>query len=227
MGQRNEFAPEEFYHLYNRGTEKRNIFSTKGDYERFLSLLYLCNSTKQIHIADILPRGRTSGELWETLREFNREETLVDICAYCLMPNHFHLLVREKAGTSISRFMQKLMTGYTMYFNKRHERTGALFQSKFKASHVDDDRYLKYLIAYIHLNPVKIIEPLWKETGIRNQRSAEKYVQSYPYSSYADWITTSNTKALILNKEVLPDYFQTPRDLETDIADWLSYKKES
>ncbi len=230
MGYRKGFAPEEFYHLYNRGTEKRNVFTSKGDYERFLFLLYLCNSTKQVHISDLFPRGSTSGmsaRLWEILEAFEREETLIDICAYCLMPNHFHLLVREKVDGNISLFMQKLLTGYTMYFNKRYERNGALFQSKFKATHADEDRYLKYLISYIHLNPVKLIEPKWKDTGIQNRRSAEKYLKSYSYSSYPDYSGASRIEAIILNKDALPDYFPASRDFEADISDWLDYEEGS
>lgn len=227
MGNRNRFAPEEFYHLYNRGTERRNIFSDKSDRERFLFLLYLCNSAEQVHTADIFPRGSTSWKSWEILAEFDRGETLVDICTYCLMPNHFHLLVREKTDINTSRFMQKLLTGYTMYFNKKHERTGALFQSKFKSVHADDDVYLKYLISYIHLNPVKLIEPKWKDAGIRNKQSAEKYLHSYPYSSYLDYLGISRHEAMLINKEALPDYFHAPRDFKADVADWLAYKEES
>ena len=224
MGNRSGFAPDEFYHLYNRGTEKRNIFSNKGGYERFLSLLYLCNSTKQVHTTDIIPRGLTSWKLWEILKEFDREETLVDICAYCLMPNHFHLLVREKTDNNISRFMQKLMTGYTMYFNMRHERTGTLFQGTFKSTHVDDDQYLKYLIAYIHLNPIKLIEPRWKETGITDKKRAEYFLEKYQYSSYTDFHKQGRPEQIILAPEALPEYFESPTNFKKSITEWLDYQ---
>ena len=82
-----------------------------------------------------------------------RAEGLTAIAAYCLMPNHFHILVHEKVEGGISKFMQKLMTSYTMYINKKYDRTGALFGSSFKAVHVTDDNHLKYLFAYINLNP--------------------------------------------------------------------------
>src|SRR5665811_1016155 len=115
MSRNISIAPGEFYHLYNRGTEKRDIFTDRADRERFLALLYLCNTTEPVHIDDIQKsRGSTSRKIGlEMLFEIEREDTLVDICAYCLMPNHFHLLVREKEELGISRFMQKLMTGYT------------------------------------------------------------------------------------------------------------------
>ena len=221
----------EFYHLYNRGTDKRNIFSTETDFDRFTALLYLCNTTEPVHVYDIQKsRGRTSLELLIGT-EVEQREDLVDICAYCLMPNHFHLLVYEKEEQGISRFMQKLMTGYTMYFNRMNERSGALFQGTFKATHVDEDRYLKYLISYIHLNPVKLVDPQWRKNGIQDRRSAEKYLQQYRYSSYLDYCSRGLTsrkriESKILNKEPLPDYFDDVRDFKTEIADWLEYQKE-
>jgi putative transposase len=225
MSRNISIAPDEFYHIYNRGTDKRDIFSTNEDRERFLALLYLCNAVEPVHISNIQKkRGST---LIEALPETETREALVDICAYCLMPNHFHLLVREKEEQGISRFMQKLMTGYTMYFNRRHERTGTLFQGKFKATHADNDLYLKYLIAYIHLNPVKLIEPKWKDDGIQDKVSAERYLRDYKYSSYQDYLGAQRAESIIINKIALPEYFSAPREFETDIADWLSYQQES
>ena len=224
MSRNISIAPGEFYHLYNRGTEKREIFSSEADRKRFIALLYLCNTAEPVHIDGIKKsRGSTSLEM---LLEMEQGETLIDICAYCLMPNHIHLLVREKEEQGISRFMQKLMTGYTMYFNKLHDRTGSLFQGKFKATHADDDRYLKYLISYIHLNPVKLLEPKWKESGIRNRKSAEEYLHTYHYSSYPDYAGTSRVESKILNKEALPDYFDGVRDFKTEISDWLSFTQK-
>lgn len=224
MSRNVSIAPDEFYHLYNRGTDKRVIFDTDTDRDRFLALLYLCNTTEPVHIDEIRKaRGSTS---LQSLLAIEQEEPLIDICAYCLMPNHFHLLVREKEDHGISRFMQKLMTGYTMYFNKLNERTGSLFQGKFKATHADEDNYLKYLISYIHLNPVKLIEPQWKENGIRNRKSAEKFLNGYRHSSYLDYLGESRIESKILNKDALPDYFSNVRDFEKEVTDWLSYKHD-
>src|SRR3989338_7919325 len=175
------FAPGEFYHIYNRGTDKRIIFMSRSDRDRFLVLLYLANQSGPV---DLKLQG-------STLLEITEERTgdpLVEIVAYCLMPNHFHLLIREVEEGGISKFMQKVTTGYTMYFNKRHDRSGSLFQGRFKATHIADDRYLRYLISYIHLNPVKLIEPKWKETGIADKVRAEQYLETYAPSSYLDYL---------------------------------------
>lgn len=207
-------APGEFYHLYNRGTEKRNIFSSQSDYERFLSLLYLSNGTVIVHLQN---QGRTLNEVWK----IDRGRPIIDICAYCLMPNHFHLLVHEVEENGISRFMQKLITGYTMYFNKRHERTGALFQGKYKATHANSDSYLRYLISYLHLNPVKLMDSKWKENGIKDRKKAEEYIRFYRYSSYPDYMGQDRHEKIIINKDALPKYFETSVAFKTIVTEWL------
>lgn len=221
MGRSISFGPEEFYHLYNRGTEKRKIFMNGGDRDRFLALLYLCNQSQP---ADLKYQGRTLSEIGT--EKVRRGEPLVDIVSYCLMPNHFHFLVRERQEGGISKFMQKLTTGYTMYFNRRHERSGALFQGKFKATHVNDDRYLQYLISYVHLNPVKLIEPLWKETGIVDRERAEKYLEQYAYSSYLDYRGRTRPENILLERSILPQFSSSGNDFKTYVTEWLTYKSQ-
>lgn len=151
---------------------------------------------------------------------------MVEIVAYCLMPNHFHLLVREIEDNGISKFMQKVTTGYTMYFNRRNDRSGALFQGKFKATHVADDRYLRYLISYIHLNPVKLIEPKWKETGIHDREEAERYLEGYAPSSYLDYLGRQRSEGMILARKALPEYFSSGADFKSFVTEWLSYEAD-
>lgn len=212
------FAPQEFYHIYNRGTEKRDIFASRTDRDRFLALLYLANQDQP---ADLKLQGRTLLEIGK-----RDGEPLVDIAAYCLMPNHFHLLIQEIEEGGISKFMQKLTTGYTMYFNKKNDRNGSLFQGKFKATHVADDRYLRYLISYIHLNPIKLIEPKWKETGITDKTRAERYLETYSQSSYLDYLGKKRLEEMILSREALPEYFSSGTDFKTFVTEWLIYSPE-
>ena len=163
------FSAGEYYHIYNRGVEKRHIFETNADRKRFLRLLYVCNGSKPVIMRDCqgLP-----------LVEIDKGEDLVGMGAYCLMPNHFHLLIRETVDGGISKFMSKLTTAYSMYFNKRYDRKGTLFEKPFRARHIDDDNYLKYLFSYIHLNPVKMIDPAWKERGgTRSSKNEEVFRQ--------------------------------------------------
>ena len=143
------------------------------------------------------------------------------------MPNHFHLLVREKIENGISLFMKKLLTGYSMYFNKKYERTGALFEGRFKAQHADNDEYLKYLFAYIHLNPVKLIEPKWRETGIQNRPDAENYLKQYTYSSYPEYIKQNRPFKKLLTTETFPNYFEDELSFQEMIKDWLTFKDQA
>lgn len=210
------FSPGNFYHIYNRGTEKRDIFLSNQDRNRFLFLLYLCNGTVPVDI-------KLQGSTLEEISRIDRGNPLVDMCAYCLMPNHFHLLLRENEFGGVSKFMQKLVTGYTMYFNKLQERSGSLFQGRFKATFAKTDSYLSYLVAYIHLNPVKLIEPQWKECGIIDQSNAKKYLEQYRYSSYLDYLGINRVEKIVLNQSSLPEYFEYPRNFKAHTEHWLNY----
>ena len=191
------------------------IFLDDSYKKRFIKLLFVCNSKKPVVFKTIqgLP-----------LDEIDRGETLVDIGSYCLMPNHFHLLIREKTENGISLFMEKLSTAYSMYFNKKNERTGGLFEGTFKAIYANDDDYLKYLFTYIHLNPIKIIDPNWKEEGIKDKNKAKEFLREYVFSSYMDYLGADRPESGIINKQVFPDYFSTQQDFNYTINDWLSFK---
>lgn len=197
------------HHIYNRGVDKRVIFLDKQDYERFTALMYVCNSKGSFRIRDFL----NTGKAWEDIFSAERDETLVDIVAYCLMPNHFHIFMKEKVEGGISMFMQKLSTAYSMYFNSKYGRTGGLFEGKFKAKYIDKEAYLNWVFSYIHLNPVKLIDPMWKQNGISEPEKAKKFMDSYKYSSYYDYFVGDRIEKVILNKDVFP-HFNKMNDFE-------------
>lgn len=211
------FAEDEYYHLYNRGVEKRKIFLDERDYQRFIKLLYVANNEASFVYRDIERKS---------LSDIPRTP-LVALGAYVLMPNHFHLLVKEIKEGGISMFMEKLLTGYASYFNKRHKRVGALFQGTFQAEHLDTDRYLKYIYSYIHLNPIKLIDSEWKENGVRDKRRAKEFLASFTYSSYFDLYGHEREEKLILSREQFPDYFSEKSDFSAHIEDWLDYHDEN
>jgi putative transposase len=220
MGQRKvSFALGEFYHVYNRGTDKRDIFLDNRDYKRFTELLYVCNSTQSINLRDI---HRETDSVFQQ----EREQTLVAIGAYCLMPNHFHILLTPVADDGVTRFMNKLGTSYSMYFNKKYDRTGALFQGRFKAKMVVVDEYMKYLYAYIHLNPVKLIDSKWKDDGIRDFEATMKYLSQYSFSSLPRYIGPDREENSILDESLFPDYFSTVGSNIKELAEWLLYSQE-
>lgn len=208
------FVFGEYYHIYNRGNSKQTIFHNVENYDRFIKLIFLSNGKEnfKVHL--------TGNDVYN----FNRGEQLVDIGAYCLMPNHFHLLLTQTKTGSISKFLQKLSTGYSMYYNNKYERTGTLFEGKFKSEHINNDRHLKYLFSYIHLNPVKLIDKDWKEAGIKNKNIAFKFLKQYPFSSYLDYIGDNRQQKEIINKKAFPNYFPTINQFEREIFEWLSYR---
>jgi putative transposase len=210
------FSEGEFYHVYNRGNSKQVIYKSHTDHTRFMRLLYLSNSHIQFKIDNL---GQN-----EVL--FERGQQLVAIGAYCLMPNHFHILLTPLVEGGVSKFMQKLTTGYSMYFNNKYERTGTLFEGKFKARWVDSDQYLKYLYAYIHLNPVKLIDSTWKEEGIKDPVAAFDFALAYKYSSLQDYFETSmrpRPEKDILNKTNFPRYFTSDAMIKRELFEWLNY----
>jgi len=210
-----QFAFGEYYHVYNRGVEKRVVFNDQSDHQRFQDLLYLANSSESINVRDIY---RTHDSPYE----YERIEQLVAIGAYCLMPNHFHILLTPLVDDGVARFMGKLGTSYSMYFNKRTNRTGRLFESTYKTKHVSEDRYLKYLYAYIHLNPVKLINSDWRELGVHDIDATFSYLQNYRHSSYLDYVVDEKRdEAAILNRELFPDYFVTTDEHQKELLEWL------
>ena len=206
------FSIDEYYHLYSRGVDKRLIFLNDNDRQRFVRLMFLCNGSKPVVYRDSenLP-----------IHEIDVGEKLVAIGAYCLMPNHFHILVREITEGGITKYMSKLLTAYSTYFNKRHTRTGALFSSEFKAQHLDTDEYLKYMFAYIHLNPLRLIDPKWKEKRI-NKQKAYSYLSRYYFSSYPDYVDIARENSLIISRNIFPEYFLKKEDFKTYLGDWIN-----
>jgi len=183
---RTPFAEGEWYHCYNRGVEKRRIFENTKDYERFLMLLYVSNSQERIHLSDF-GQSRQGPTLPEVLAA-ERGAPLVDIGAYCLMSNHFHLLLRPLTEKGIPLFMQKVSTGYSMYFNKKNDRSGTLIQGKFKSRWIDTDVYFRRALNYIHANAAELYEPGWKQGNIKNKKVLKKKLLAYPFSSLSLYV---------------------------------------
>lgn len=219
MQRKTSFAEGEYYHLYNRGVDKRVIFSSVQDYKRFIMLLYLANTTEDVRISNIL-RASSHDEVFL----LEQLKPLVSIGAFCLMPNHFHLLATPLVENGISRFMLKVQTGYSMYFNTKNERSGSLFQGPFKAEHASDDVYLKYLFSYIHLNPAKLKNPLWKKEVVIKGNSLQKFVETYPYSSLKEYVSDEHK---ITAPDYFPTYFSSKEDVVAHITDWLGNDQSS
>lgn len=209
-----QFAGGECYHVYNRGVEQRTTFLTEADYRRFFYDLFVCNDRRPAPNV-VRPARDTLEQNLKRVREL-----LVDILCVCLMPNHFHLLLRQRAdGDGVPLFMQKLGTAFTMYFNAKYERSGVLFQGTYKALHVPRDEYLLPLSRYIHLNPLELIEPAWKERGIRDPKRAHAFLVDYPWSSYGDYAGKPRCSSL-LDTSLLRSMFRSESDYVGYVERW-------
>jgi len=215
------FAPDEWYHCFNRGVDKRVVFKNPKDYERFLMLLYACNSREAIQISNIY-QGRT---LVDLIAAVQRKETLVDIGAYCLMPNHHHLFLREHNYGGITSFMRKLGTGYTMYFNIKYERSGALFQGSFKSKHIASNQNLNRVVSYIHANPAELVEPAWKQGSISDEKNLRTFLSGYKYSSFPDYSVT-RPESVIINKEPVLEILDASQTIDQLIEEAAIYARQ-
>ncbi len=218
MALRTPLELDEWYHCYNRGVDKRVVFESQSDYERLALLLYVGNGSIPIHISNLKEKS-IRAVVADT--DLDRGEQIVEIGAYTLMPNHFHLVLKEVREGGIVEFMQRMCTGYTMYFNKKNERSGALFAGPFKSLHVADDRYLKRLVAYVHLNPAKIFDPQWKE-GAANIEKIKSRLLAYPYSSLPDFLNYERPERKILGDSIF-DLFDSLPTLSEIVEDANSY----
>ena len=217
----------EYYHIYNRGNSKQKIFLDKKDYDYFVKLLYCCNTDKSFTFREDIVKQNIDAF------DFDREEKLVFIGAWVLMPNHFHIYITShksdlwlnEGKNKISEFMRKVSTAYAKYFNAKYGRTGGLFEGKFKSVHITHDNQAKYLFSYIHLNPIKIIDSKWKERGIKNIKKSLEFLQTYRWSSYIDYLGQSRRELKIIDINKFPKYFLNIRDFKREILEWLNYKE--
>ena len=216
MQRQTAFVPGEWYHCYSRGVDKRVIFTERADYDRFMMLLYAANSTPAIQVSSV---AKNQGPTLELVLNEERTEPPVDIGAYCLKPNHYHLLLRERVEGGITSFMRRIGTGYTMYFNLKNDRTGALFSGKFKSSHISNDEYLRRILTYIHGNAAELVEPDWKQGLIENEQKTRQFLRTYPYSSIPEYEGIKRMEAKIVNKEAVRDVVSTMPTIDSVLSD--------
>lgn len=213
MYRKTPFAEGEHYHIYSRGVEKRKIFLNTKDYNRFVSLLYIMNQNAPFRMDNFLRENKNN---FKNIFKEKRENTLVSILGYCLMPNHFHLILYEHTEGGISKFMGKLLTAYSMYFNTKYERSGPLLTRPFRSEHISSESQYMWIFSYLHLNPLSIIDSKWKEKGVKNKKEAEEFLEKYQFSSYQDFLGNVRPESVILDFSRIPEYIKSIKlDLET------------
>lgn len=208
------FIEDEVYHVYNRGVEKRDVFSDDTDYFRFIHDLFEFNDENPTrNMAYYFNRQTMEVEPQYLKPERNRRKMLVEILAFVLMPNHFHILIRQKKEGGIVKFMKKMGTGYTMYFNKKYERAGCLFQGRFKAVLIKDEAHFIHLPFYIHTNPLTLNKIYRGSTSI-------DFLENYRWSSYMDYIGKKNFPS-VTSRDFLLNFFGGEKEYKKATEKWV------
>lgn len=189
-----------YYHVFNRGVEKRDIFLDTRDYNRFIFLTLLLQSESLFNNAYRLARLFDEHQMFimEEIEVELKTTRAVELVSFVLMPNHFHFILREIKDAGIAKFIQRLCNSYAKYFNQKYQRTGHLFGSKYHKKLIDTNEYLLHLSAYLHRNP-------------RELKKWENKEHQYPWSSYQDYIT-SNRWGIFLNSSVILDQFKNTKE---------------
>ena len=197
------FVKDEFYHIYIHSIEDLKIFPKKRDYERFLTLMFAANNKGKI---PRLERHSGLNLAWDIVTgKVKLEEPLIDIVCFCLMPTHFHLLLRERKDGNISKYLHRILLSHSKYINIKYERRGHLFESKFNSKHVDTNGYLLTLSSYIHKNPKDL--PDWKNKE-----------NKYQWSSYQDFINQNRWNNL-LSKNIIIDQFKNNKEYKNFVEE--------
>ncbi len=205
------FANDEIYHVFNRGIEKRPTFTNKWEFDRALFTLNFYRFAKlPIKLSKflVLPSDKQK----ELLGALEDSEKLIEIICFCLMPNHFHIMLKQKLENGISIFVSNFTNSYTKYFNTKHERVGPLFQGIFKAVRVESDEQFVHVSRYIHLNPVSsfLIKP--------------EILSTYQWSSYPEYL--GNTSKKFISKEKVLSLFPSTKAYEKFVLDQADYAKQ-
>lgn len=205
-------ANEYIYHILNRGVNRTPIFNQVKDYQRFLALMEYC------HYADYLVKF----SLFKTLSKEKRaiiktrlKEKFINFIAYCLMPNHFHFVLRQKKEDGITSFVNRLLTSYAKFFNTKYERSGPLFDGRFKAVLVETDEQLIHLVRYVHLNPYSSVIV-----------KALKELLSYPWSSLPEYLNSKGLPEICEEKQIILSQFANQEKFKKFTLDQADYQRE-
>lgn len=194
-----QFGNGEYYHIFNRGVEKREIFTNNAELERFFLSMKEFNTlypTGGLHVASFCKENSSS------------KEKLVSFVCYCLNPNHFHFILKQLIDRGIEKFMHRLGSGYTNYFNKKYQRSGSLFQGTFKANHINSDEYLLYASAYVNLN-----------------NRVHQIKNNFFKSSWAEYVQTSINHEFC-DKETILNQFESTKKYQVFANDVLANARE-
>ena len=219
-----QFVENQIYHVYNRGVEKRATFLDDKDFRRFIHDLFEFNDKDSaFNVAYYFNSRSKKIEPRNIEKKRKPRKSLVEILLFVLMPNHFHLLLKQSKENGIVKFMQKLGTGYTNYFNKKYERVGSLFQGRFKAVLVNEERHLIHLPFYIHTNPLALI--YGSSTSI-DWKKGKEFLENYRWSSYLDYIGKKNFPS-VTSRKFLLEFWGGEINYQKETEKWLEKRDDN
>lgn len=206
----------EFIHIVSRGVDKRKIFMDEEDHFRFIHDLFEFNDEENVENNRYLfNKGFVNPYI-----ERKPRKLIVHLHVFCLMSNHYHLLLTPLGENTTSHFMKKLNTGYANYFNKKYKRKGALFEGRYKPVFIKDEAHFIHLPYYIHLNPLDFKFPTWRERRVKNHKEAMKFLESYRWSSHQDYLGKKNFPS-VTQRETLLEVFNGEKGYKKQIDKWL------
>ncbi len=228
----------EIYHVVTRRIGDELLFRDINDYYRGIFSVYEFNNANSVNIS------KRRQEIQAIKKKFRKQislgrvspispiiipderDKLVELLAFCFMPNHIHLLVRQLKNNGISMYMKKMGGGYAGYFKEKYniKRKGYFFQDRFNSVHIKNDNQLRVVFVYIHVNPISLIEPKWKEIGIKNPEKTIKFLEEeYKWSSYQDYIGKPNFTS-VTEREFILKLMGGEQGCKNAIEDWIRYK---
>lgn len=234
--QKSQLANGEIYHICLRAVGDTVIFLDESDHFRAIFSIYEFNNGNSVTIWK-RRRDRLTEKKKEVLSGINsggvgdltfldRRDKIVDILAFCFMPNHIHLVVKQVKDSGISKFMQKVGGGLASYFNGKYGRKGHLF-NQFKAIHIANDDQLRTVINYVHCNPISLIEPGWKENGIKDPVQVINFLnEAYRWSSYFDYIGKQNFTT-VTSRDFILDVMSGPTGIKIAVEGWIKYRSRT
>jgi putative transposase len=215
----------EIYHIVSRSVGDTAIFDEEKDFYRGIFCIYEFNNDKPVNIwrrrRDRVIEKKVLGPTSPTLQG---RDILVEVLLFSFMPNHLHLVLRQVKDGGISKFMQKVGTGYANYFNEKYKRQGHLF-NKFKAIYIKDDNQLKNVFVYAHTNLISLIEPGWKNKGIKSPGKVIQFLENCKRHSYPDYLGKKNFSS-VTKRDFLLETMGGIGGCRTYVDDWVKYKKE-
>jgi putative transposase len=227
-----QFINNEIYHIVTRGIDNNLLFKNKDDYYRGIFSIYEFNTQRPTEIRKCREaRAKIKKALKESGGERVSAELLIDernkwveILSFCFMPNHIHLLLKQIKSNGITKFISKVGIGYAGYFNRKYKRKGYVFQNRFSEVHIKNNNQLKNVFVYIHTNPLSLIEPKWKEKGIKNSKKAIKFLENYKWSSYSDYLGKDNFPS-VTDRDFMLKVMGDSEDCKEFVDGWVKYKK--